>query len=210
MKDLIIVGASGFGRELLQMVKEINASEPEWNVLGFLDDNLAALDGVECSYGIIGTVQNWQPKEYEHFAIAIAAPKVKKRIVAELEEKGAVFASLLHPTAKLADHVSVGRGLIMAADNSLSVNVRIGDFVFMNHYAGIGHDCVVGSYCMIGPRSSLSGHTTLGEGVTIGAHACTHPGVTIGEYATLGMNSVARKKVKPYTTVFGVPAMKIC
>ena len=46
MKDLIIVGASGFGRELVQWVEDVNANCPEWNILGFLDDNPNALLGI--------------------------------------------------------------------------------------------------------------------------------------------------------------------
>lgn len=206
MKDLIIVGASGFGRELLQMVKELNNIKPEWNVLGFLDDNLNALEGVECDYPVIGSIQDWKLKGSEEYAIAIADPKIKKRIVNLLESRGAKFATLIHPTAKISDHVKIGKGLIMKAYTTISVNVNIGDYVFFNLMAGVGHDSVVGDYSMLGPRCSLSGHTVLGEGVTIGAHAATYPGVTIGEYATLGMNSVAIRKVKPNTTVFGVPA----
>lgn len=206
MKELIIVGASGFGRELLQMVKELNTINSSWNILGFLDDNLHALDGIECDYPVIGTIQDWQPKGTEQYAIAIANPVIKKKIVNLLEMRGAEFATLIHPTAKISDHVKIGKGLIMKAYTTVSVNVEIGDYVFFNLMAGVGHDCIVGDYSMLGPRCSLSGHTVLGEGVTVGAHAATYPGVTIGEYATLGMNSVAIRKIKPHTTVFGVPA----
>ena len=39
MKDLIIFGASGFGREVAWLVERINAKQPTWNLLGFMDDN---------------------------------------------------------------------------------------------------------------------------------------------------------------------------
>ena len=58
MKDLIIVGASGFGRELVQWVEDINKETREWNILGFIDDNPNALDGYLCDYSIIGDIQN--------------------------------------------------------------------------------------------------------------------------------------------------------
>ena len=38
MKDLIIVGAGGFGREVVWLVERINQSQPTWKVLGFVDD----------------------------------------------------------------------------------------------------------------------------------------------------------------------------
>ena len=32
MKDIIILGANGFGREVLQWIKDINAVKPTWNI----------------------------------------------------------------------------------------------------------------------------------------------------------------------------------
>ena len=54
MKKILIVGAGGFGRELLQWIKDINAEKPTWEIGGFLDDNLQALDGVEIDYPVVG------------------------------------------------------------------------------------------------------------------------------------------------------------
>ena len=37
-KGLIIIGASGFGREVAWLVERINKDKPTWDLLGFLDD----------------------------------------------------------------------------------------------------------------------------------------------------------------------------
>ena len=63
MKDLIIVGASGFGREVLRLVEEINNNSHKWNIKGFIDDNLNALNGVECNYNILGRICDWNPED---------------------------------------------------------------------------------------------------------------------------------------------------
>ena len=34
MKDIVIVGAGGFGREVAWLVEEMNAVSPEWRLLG--------------------------------------------------------------------------------------------------------------------------------------------------------------------------------
>ena len=39
MKDLIIIGASGFGREVAWLVERVNKVSETWNLIGFLDDN---------------------------------------------------------------------------------------------------------------------------------------------------------------------------
>ena len=206
MQDIIIVGASGFGRELLAVIESINRKEATWNILGFIDDNLNALDGFDIPYRVLGTIRDWQPTENEMYALAIAAPRTKEKVVTTLKEKGARFATIIAPTSTIGDRTKVGEGVVMFGDVGISVDVTIGDFVFFNALAGIGHDTVIGDYCTFGPKVCISGHTTMGKCVNVGALASTFPGVEVGDYATLGMNSAIIKKVKAETTVIGVPA----
>lgn len=39
MKDIIIIGAGGIGREVTFIIEEINKQIPTLNILGFIDDN---------------------------------------------------------------------------------------------------------------------------------------------------------------------------
>lgn len=209
MQDLIIVGASGFGRELLMVIKEINKVKEEWNVIGFIDDNLNALEGYECSHSILSTIDDSKPDDNTLFALGIAAPLVKKSVVAKLKNRGAKFATIIHPTAKIGDATTIGEGLILFSYADISVNCNIGDFVFLNSFAQIGHDSVLGNYCTLFPNSSIAGGSILEEGVLIGTGASTYPGIKIGNNATVGMNSAVIRNVKENTTVMGVPAKKI-
>lgn len=209
MKDLIIVGASGFGRELLSVIESINAVEPTWNVLGFIDDNLSALDGFDIEYKVLGTIRDWKPIGDELYALAIASPKVKEKIVPQLKEKGAKFATIISATATVCERSVLGEGVVIFGDTGISVDVTIGNYVFFNSLGGIGHDTVIGDYCTFGPKVCISGHTKIGKCVNVGALASTYPGITVGDYATIGMNSAAIRRVKPGTTVMGVPAKAI-
>lgn len=206
MKDIIIVGASGFGRELAYTIEEINKEKRTWNIKGFIDDNLNALDGTGSSYSILGTIKEWNPSGGEVYAIAIATPKIKEKIVSKLKAEGAEFVSIVAPSVSIGSSSRIGEGAVIFGQCGISVNVEIGDFVFLNSLVGVGHDAVIGAYSMIGPKCCISGHTKVGKGVTMGALSSTYPGITVGDYATIGMNSSAIRKVKPNTTVVGVPA----
>ena len=206
MQDIIIVGASGFGREVLALIEAINDKEPTWNVLGFIDDNLHALEEYDLPYKVLGTIQDWQPTGKEQYVLAIAAPRTKEIIVPKLKEKGAQFATVLAPTASVGARSKLGEGVVAAWDVGISVDVTIGDYVFLNTLAGIGHDTSVGNYCTFGPKACISGGTKMGKCVNVGALASTYPGITVGDYATIGMNSCAIRRVKENTTVIGVPA----
>ena len=121
---MIIIGAGGFGRELLQWIKDINAVKPTWEIAGFIDDNIHALDNIQCDYKIIGTISDWQPKEDEEFALALGSPKIKEKIAGMMKKRGAKFPAIIHPTAIVTPFSSFGEGLIMFPSAKLSVNYR--------------------------------------------------------------------------------------
>ena len=70
MKDLIIVGAGGFGREVVWLVERINRSQPTWKVLGFVDDaeGLPEIDGC-CVLGNINWLLQYDKPSYVVCAI---------------------------------------------------------------------------------------------------------------------------------------------
>ena len=210
LKDLIIVGASGFGREMLQMVRDINELHESYNVLGFIDDNLNALDGFECGgVKVLGRISDWKPIADEKYALAIAAPKAKEKVVANLLSKGCEFETIFHPSSCVKNFTKIGKGVIFFARVGVSVNVEIGDYVFINSDAGIGHDAKIGDFCTVFPKCNIAGGTELGRCVNVGAMAATFPGIKAGDYSTIGMNSAVIRNVEAGATVMGVPAMRI-
>lgn len=210
MTDLIIVGASGFGREVLQMVRDINAIHESYNVLGFIDDNLNALDNFECGgVKVLGKISDWKPIADERYALAIAAPKIKEKVVTKLLSQGCEFETIFHPSSVVKDFTSIGEGVIFFARVGVSVNVEIGNFVFLNSDVGVGHDAKIGDFCTVMPKCNISGATVLGRCVNVGAMAATLPGVKAGDYSTIGMNSAVIRNVESGATVMGVPAKRI-
>lgn len=205
MKKIIIVGAGGFGRELLQWIKDINKITLTWEILGFIDDNTAALDGVEIDYSIIGTISDWKPKDDEEFALAIGSPALKRKIVAILKEKGAKFATVIHPTAILSGFADYGEGFIMFPYSKLSCNSTVGDFVTLLS-TQIGHDNVIGDYSVISGGCNIVRNVVIGKDVFLAAGVCIAQDVKIGDGAYLGLGSVVLKDVEPGKKVFGNPA----
>lgn len=209
MKKLIIVGASGFGREALQWAKEINKKEKKWIIKGFLDDNLNALDGYECDYKIIDTIKDYRPDIDDEFAIAIAEPHIKEKVVNKLEEKGAVFVSLIHPDANIGDFNSLGKGVVIYPGARVTVNTKIGDYVVLLDLTTIGHDAIVGSFSTICGGCGINGHVSIGERVFIGSHVTTAPSVKIGSDSYVGTGSAVVTNIRAGNRVFGNPARKI-
>ncbi len=206
--NLVIVGASGFGREVLQWIEDCNKSGANYFVKGFIDDNLAALDGIPCDVIIIDSIKDYKLDENDRLVLAIALPKVKKLIVTLLEEKGAKFENIIHPTAIIGSFSDVGKGVVITPFAKVSPNVKIGNFVTLLG-SGVGHDAVVEDYCTITGNCSINGHVLLGEGSFIGSNTCIAPGKKIGAWANVAMGSMVISNVKPETKVMGNPAQKM-
>lgn len=208
MRDLVIVGASGFGREVLQWIKDINKISLEWNIKGFIDDNLDALVGYECDYTILGTISDWIPADNEYFCCAIAAPLVKERIIQLLESKGAHFATIIHPTAIVSDFTCIGRGVVITPKSKISPNVRIGDYVSVLG-SSIGHDVMVEDFSTLSGNCSINGHVQIGKYVFVANNVCVLPSRRIADNAYLCMGSVVFTNIKKGVRVIGNPAKKI-
>lgn len=205
MKKLYILGAGGFGRELLWWIKDINKMSPKWEIMGFLDDNLNALDGVECDYSVVGTIKDWQPQEDEEFALAFGTPALKRKIVKIMKDKGAKFATIIHPTALVSEYANYGEGFIMFPYSKLSCNTTVGDFVTLLS-TPIGHDNEIGDYTVISGGCNIVRNVKIGKDVFIAAGVAIAQDVVIGDGAYLGLASVVLKNVDTEITVFGNPA----
>lgn len=205
MNKIFIVGAGGFGRELLWWIKDINKVNPTWEIAGFLDDNPHALDEYECDYGIVGGIQTWEPKEDEEFALALGSPELKRRIVGVLKSKGARFASIIHPTAMISEFAHYGEGFIAFPHSKLSCNSMVGDFVTLLA-TPIGHDTLIGDFSVISGGCNVVRNVVIGQDVFLAAGVCIAQEVHVGDGAYLGLGAVVLKDVNPGDTVFGNPA----
>ena len=125
MNDIIIVGAAGCGREVANWIEDINKEKKTWNILGFLDDNPDALNGVPSKYQIIGSIADHEPRKNVKYAMGIASPSVKKYLGEMLLSKGAEFASVIHPTTRIYSEFEPGVGLITYPNSKIATGCKI-------------------------------------------------------------------------------------
>ena len=201
MQDIVIVGAGGFAREVLALIEKLNEESPKWNVLGFIDDNLHALDNYDLGYSILGTISEWTPIADEKYAMAIASPQLKEKVSGMLKERGATFATLIHPKASVGKRAELGEGVILFEYTVVDIDVCLEDFVFINMFCTIGHDVVIGRCTTIAPGVGISGTCKIGQCVNMGGHAYIIPGRKVGNHAVVAAGSVIFNNVKEKTTL---------
>lgn len=209
VKRLLIVGAGGFGREVLQWAEDIAADGADWRIGGFLDADTSALEHYECGYRILGTPDEYTPTDKDLLICAIGDPATRMQVAASLRSRGARFATLVHPSAIVGARTDLLEGCIICPRVTITTDIRLGRHVIVNTHTTIGHDVTIGEGCSLFSHCDVTGGAALDVGVTMGSHAAVLPGIRVGKFARISAGSVVSRHVKPHTTVYGVPAKKL-
>lgn len=209
MKQLLIIGARGFGREVYNLFLECKRAGLDIECKGFLDSQTDALKNYENYPSIISSVEDYECQPDDVFVCALGDVTYKKQYVNYMKEKGAQFISLIHPDTKISMNTTIGEGCIIREASSISCDVKVGDFVTIMSYTVIGHDASIGDWSHIGSHCFMGGFSKIKESVTMHPGARLLPHKTVEEGAVIGAGSVVLNRVKKHTTVFGVPAKRI-
>jgi sugar O-acyltransferase (sialic acid O-acetyltransferase NeuD family) len=205
MKNLFIVGAGGFGREVYAWIKQHPEFNKSWALAGFLDDNLEALKPFN-DFASVALLKNHQVLSSNVYVCALGLPLVKAKLLAPLIEQNAEFISFIHPTAVIGERVKLGRGVIVCPGASISVDISIGDFSMIGPNTTIGHDGIIGAWCTLCAQCDVTGRVTIGDGVFLGSRVSIIPSKKVGNKSILGAGSVVISDVPDGVTVVGNPA----
>ena len=206
MKHLIIIGAGGMGRCIFDMAKGCIGYGVEFDIKGFIDDNIHALDDFKNYSPIINTISNYKPVVNDVFVCSMGNMQTKKIICESLKAKGAVFQKLIHHTSVVGSNTLVGDGSVIAEYVVVSPDTVIGENSLVQSFAVVGHDCTVGDYVRIDTHCTCVGGTIIRDGATLHTSAVINHNVVVGENATVAACSFVIRKVKQGTTVIGNPA----
>ncbi len=206
MRDLVVIGAGGMAREVLDVVEAINASKDAWRVVGLVaepapEESLLRRRG----YRFLGNLEKLRDLDCD-VVIGIGNGSVRSRIDAEVSPWGHRSATLLHPASTVGSDVQVGEGAVLLAGVRITTNIVLGRHVQINQNATVGHDCRLGDYVSLNPLAAVSGNVAIGSETTVGANAVIIEGRRVGRRCMIGAGAVVIRDVEDDQTVVGVPA----
>lgn len=210
MKDIIIIGAGGVGRETAMLIEDINGQKPEWNIIGYVDDN-KDLWGKEINgYKILGGDEFLSTYNREIYAVCtISNPKIKKEILGKTKNTNICFANLIHPTTVISQSCELGKGVIIQAYCVITTNTRLGNHIQLNPQCGIGHDSCINDFSSLYWNVNISGNVVVGEGCVLGTKVTVIQGLTIGNWSIIGSASNVIRDIPAHCTAVGNPAKPI-
>lgn len=208
VQPIVVIGAGGHGREVLDVIEQINEQRATYEIVGVLDDGAPDL-GLLAAYGVpflgaVHTISSLPP--LTQYVIGIGSPAARHAIDTRVTAVGRKAATLRHPQTSVGRAVDIAPGCILFPGVHVTNHVTLGRHVHLSRNSTVAHDCRVGGYTFVAPGAVASGSVTLGEGVYIGTGAVLNPGVSIGANATVGSGAAVIHDVAPDTTVVGVPA----
>jgi len=212
MKDILILGASGFGREVKQTILDINRSYHgfyhyvPFNIIGFLDDKLTgqSFHGVP----VLGGIKFLEEVNRDTLLVlGVSFPKVKRSFVEYAKGLGFQFATLVDPKALIGENCKLGEGVIVRAQSIITVDVILHDYVLVNINSYVGHESEIGRYSSISGGCNISGKVKIGEEVDVYASVTIHPGLNIGSWSVLGLGAGVLKDIPERSVAVGLPAI---
>lgn len=207
-KPLIIVGAGGFGRETLDVLRASDPNGSTWDFIGFVSDkepDLTLIERIGAAW--LGTIDSYLDSTREiHFVIAVGDPVARELIARKFEQGGFRPVTLIHPRASIGADVQIGEGSIICSNVSITTNVRIGSHVHVNPNSTIGHDVHIADFVSINPLVAISGNVSIETGCQLGTHSAVLQGLRVGAGSFVGAGAVVIKDVGPGKTVVGIPA----
>ena len=210
VRDLVIFGAGGLGRETAAWLCDVERSGASLRLRGFVveDEKLHGqrVDDLEVLPGVAGLVRMGYDGAV---AIAVGDPGLAHTIRAQICDAGLELERpvLIHPSVVLdPSRVSLAAGCLIAPGAILATGVSLGEDVFVNTAACLSHDVMVGSHTRIHPRALLCGGVQVGERALIGAASAVMQYKRVGDAAQVAMGAIVGADVPSGAVAAGNPA----
>lgn len=208
---MIIVGAKGFAKEVLEIMHQLQ----DLNEVVFYDDVSDHLP--EKIYNQFSTIKSieeltsyLQTSTDKRFTLGLGNPQIRYKLYKKIEALGATFSSTISPFARIGHFdVQIGAGTNLMTGTVLTNSISLGIGCLINLNCTIGHDCTLGEFVELSPGVHVSGNCSIGSFTNIGTNATLLPKVNVGKNVIIGAGAVVTKDIPDNSLAVGIPAKVI-
>jgi sugar O-acyltransferase (sialic acid O-acetyltransferase NeuD family) len=209
VRELLLVGTGGFGREAAEAARAAEAAGAAWRLTGFLDDD-PGRHGTEIGgLPVLGPPELALERPDALLVLCTGRPDdfgSRRRIADRLGLPHERYAPLIHPAAVLGSTCTVGAGSVLLAGVVMTADAAIGAHVCVMPHVTVTHDVRVEDFATLASGVRLGGSCVVGRGAYLGSGACVREGLRIGAGAMVGMGAVVTRDVPEGRLWAGVPA----
>jgi sugar O-acyltransferase (sialic acid O-acetyltransferase NeuD family) len=209
MKKIVIVGSGGFAKEVAFLIEDINKKKNEWNLLGYIDENIGESNGKYKVFNNDDWLETIEEKLYVVFGVG--DPILTKKLADKFKSNiYLTYPNLIHPNVFGDwDKIILGKGNIICAGNIFTTDIKIGSFNVFNLCCTVGHDVTIESYNIINPSVNISGGVVLSNLILLGTGTQILQYKKIIDNVIVGAGSVVTKDVLESGVYVGSPVKMI-
>lgn len=206
MVDLIVVGASGHAKVVIDIVERMGGHR----IVGLVDRD--GKPGKIWDYSVLGRTDDLPAIAARlgvpAYVLGIGTNADRRRVGEQMRESAPKLTAVaaIHPSAAVGRDVEIGPGTVVMAGAMINPSCRIGRGCVINTGASLDHDCVMGDYASLAPGAVIGGTCEIGAGAWVGIGATVVQNIRIGAGATVGAGSTVLHDVDADVTVIGTPA----
>jgi UDP-3-O-[3-hydroxymyristoyl] glucosamine N-acyltransferase len=189
MKKILIFSAGSAGREVYQLIDEINKKKKTWNVIGYVDSNLSSkkkyLDKLK-----VFSLKN-RPIGNDIYGITgVMSPKLREKIyINEIIKNKYKIPNLIHPNIYAPPCFVLGKGNIIFNNVHISFEVKLSNFSVISNFSDVGHNLNSKDYLTIMPSVTVGGNCKIGKNVLIGSGVNILQNLKIDDNCQIGIGS---------------------
>jgi|TARA_B110000908_G_C10227687_1_gene438874 sugar O-acyltransferase (sialic acid O-acetyltransferase NeuD family) len=202
MKKVIIIGAGAHAAEIEEYIIENNKIKPEFEIMGYLDDNQKNYQNSQLLFPLLGGVFSYEVGSNIELLLSISNLTLRSKIITYYKNKNIVFTNFIHHTSRVFRTAKLGVGNVICPYTQIGPNVVIRNYNTFNNKTSIGHNSQIGDNNMFCPNTGLSGNTIIGNNNFFSLNAVTVPNITIGDNNLIAPNMVVDKNIKSDSTFF--------
>lgn len=202
MKKIIILGAGGFSKSIIDALDENN-----YKIKGFIDSfKKGEHQGYKILASSIDEIKN--KEEYVYF-IGIGEPTLRKEYYKKLKNYNLQLVNIIDKTAILSRNVTMGEGVFIGKMVIVNADTILGDNVVLNTRSLIEHGNYIGAHSNISTNSVLNGDVKIGTETFIGSCTVVNGQINIGNKSIIGSGSVVIRDIEDNVVVAGSPTRLI-
>lgn len=204
---MIIVGAKGFAKEVLEILNQNNELEG----LAFFDDvNQNLSDLLYNRFPILKNedeVREHFQKFGNDFTMGIGGPLLRKKMYEKFVKLSGNLNTIISKFSEIGSYgVEIGEGCNILSGAILSNSVKLGKANIIYYNAVITHDVITGDFVEISPSAQLLGRCTIGDFSSIGSSVVILPDVKVGKNVIVGAGAIVTKNLPDNCVALGIPA----
>lgn len=197
MKQIVVAGAGGFGREVAEYLRQdiLAGALPGYTVRGLVDDNAEPEKRAPIPLPYLGSIPEYRPEADDVICIAVGSPEGRRLVQRQLANVGAQFLTYVHSSVFVAQDAVIGTGVIVCPNSIVNSGAVLEDFSVLNVFCSAGHGCRVGAFSVLSPYAALNGNSRIGADCFLATRATIFPWVSLGEKCVVDSHAYVKASV---------------